>query len=109
MSNKPHMRVTYKNRDGERFQIGTLWPARKGDGFTLQPCTEHKETKYSKEMPFSEACELAYGQKSGFIDFWPITERRNDGHKPQRTVRDEFTRRENDGGDDFGSDGEIPF
>jgi hypothetical protein len=107
MSSKPHMRVTYKSRDGERFQIGTLWPARRGDGFTLQPCTEHKETQYGKEMPFSEACELAYGQKSGFIDFWPIGERRSDPSKP-RTVRDEFTRRENDG---FGGDdgGELPF
>jgi hypothetical protein len=77
--NNPFARVKYKPGKGAhdasaRYDVGTLWPARTGNGYSLSPQkTNDFETQYPK-MKLSEAAARAE-QGDGFLDVWPVEQR----------------------------------
>jgi hypothetical protein len=122
-NNRPTHRIVAKDKNGKRYEVGAIFAPRSErapDGLlgSLVPCTESKDGQYPR-MSLADALEL-HARREVFLDIWTTERRSDDGDavrtlrsgKPLvatgRTVRDEFTRRENDG---FGGDdgGELPF
>lgn len=111
MSNKPFARIKCKTRDGQRWDVGTIWPSKTGRGFTLRPETERTTGDYPK-MSLSEAVRLAEA-KEAFLDVFLVEERpvqreerpRRDGaRKPARRDREQEEYEDGAGDDDF-----VPF
>jgi hypothetical protein len=115
MSNKPFARIKCKTRDGQRYDVATIWPSRQGRGYTLQPETQRTTGDYPK-MPLSEAVRLAEA-KEAFLDVFLVEERpvqreerpRREGVAPgnRKPARRDHKQEEYEDGFDF--DSEIPF
>jgi hypothetical protein len=101
--NRPAYRITYKAKDGVKYDVGVIWnPKKPIDGLigSLSPQKTNEDGQY-KKMRLAEALERVE-RGEGYLDVWSTDRRSNDGTRPRRN--------ESDGGSDpFGSDQDIPF
>lgn len=60
------VRITYKGKDGVRYDCGVAWESDRFPGlYDLKPQTTHEQGQYPK-MPLAEACQRV-AQKDGFL------------------------------------------
>ncbi len=77
----PHGRLKYKSKDGKRYDVGTMWHAKSGGGFTISPEKENAPNAQYPKMKLSEACARVEAG-DGFLDVWTPRE--------QSRSRDDF-------------------
>jgi hypothetical protein len=107
-SNRPAYRITYKAKDGAKYDVGVIWnPKKQIDGLlgSLSPQKTNEDGQYKKMRLVEALARVEAGD--GFLDVWSTAPR---GDAPQRGGQDRQGYSNANGGDDsFPTDEDIPF